>query len=270
MKRRALLAVFVVVLLAGAYSLVSASGVAMENATQIKSTNILPWLDLGKDINSPSINAVTPGYGGSNSVLAVITFVPDPSVDYDHTSYVTQILSQHEYPVFAWNAWSKGHDQKCLSNIGKCMAEYYSVSHDAKIKVWYYYGHTAKLNDNKDVSGFILLETPSGNYGVSSEDMWNLYSNVHADFSSALIFVLGCDSFKLRHGAQYQVYIGTDKPISLSVIKQKGEKFWEVLDKGKTAYEAMESIQPSWWERYIEGKASFELDGDKNWRLGPG
>ncbi len=47
MKRRALLAIFVVVLLAGAYSLVSASGVAMENAIRIKSTNILPWLDLG-------------------------------------------------------------------------------------------------------------------------------------------------------------------------------------------------------------------------------
>ncbi len=121
------------------------------------------------------------------------------------------------------------------------------------------------------------LEAPNGRrfsirerVYVPTELYLMLYSNVHADFSSALIFVLGGDSFKLRHGAQYQVYIGTDKPISLSVIKQKGEKFWEMLDKGKTAYEAMESIQPSWWERYIEGKASFELDGDKNWRLGSG
>ncbi|GAB6135357.1 hypothetical protein JCM16307_09060 [Thermococcus prieurii] len=270
MRRHALLVMFVVSLLIGACILVSATRVAMENATQIKPTDILPWLNSGRGNTHPSISAVTPGGSGGGDVLAVITFIPDPSVDYDHTSYVTQILSRHGYPVFVWNAWSRGHDQNCLSNISRCMAEYYNAARNAKIKVWYYYGHTAELNHDNEVSGFILLETPSGNYGVSSRGMWDLYSYVHADFSSALIFVLGCDSFKLRHGAQYQVYIGTDKPISLSVIKQKGKKFWEMLDKGKTAYEAMESIQPNWWEKYIEGKASFELDGDKNWRLDSG
>jgi len=224
MQRRVLLAMFVVLLLVGTYNLVSATSVVLGNAARIKSTNILPWLNSGKGVDSPSIISVTPGYGGSNSVLAVITFVPDPSVDYDHTSYVTQILSSHGYPVFVWNAWSEGHDQKCISNIGKCMAKYYSTTRKVRVRVWYYYGHTAELNTNNEVSGFILLETPSGNYGVSSDDMWRLYSYVRADFTNALIFVLGCDSFKLRRGAQYQVYIGTDKPISLTAIKQKGGK----------------------------------------------
>ncbi|MDV3104572.1 hypothetical protein [Thermococcus waiotapuensis] len=115
------------------------------------------------------------------------------------------------------------------------------------------------------MNGFIILQKP--NYGDTASDFWNIITQ-EANFHDALIFILGCDSFKLRSGAVYRTYIGTDRPIGVELIKSKGTTFWKNLDDGKTAYQAMESIQPSLWEMLTHKYwARFEIDGDKNWRL---
>lgn len=111
----------------------------------------------------------------------------------------------------------------------------------------------------------MILQNP--NFGDTAKVFWGRITG-DADMHDALIFVLGCDSFRLRVGATYRTYIGTDRPIDVRLIKDKGTTFWKKLDEGKTAYQAMESIQPSFWEKLTHRYwANLQIDGDKNWRL---
>ncbi len=201
--------------------------------------------------------AVWPGYGGS-STIAFIHYVRDENENYYHTDIVRDILQRHGYSVYYWNAYYRG-------THGASVQNYYDMFNGKTVRVFYYYGHTAKIRPSKEVNGFIILQNP--NIGDTAQVFWSRLTQ-RADFHSALIFILGCDSFKLRTGAVYKTYIGTDRPIGVELIKGKGVTFWKKLDMGKTAYQAMESIQPSFWEKLLHKYwAKFKIAGDRNWRL---
>ncbi|WP_456365469.1 hypothetical protein [Thermococcus sp.] len=201
--------------------------------------------------------AVWPGYGGGSDV-AVIHYVRDEDENYYHTNTVRDILNRHGYSVHYWDAYYHG-------SRGDSIWTYYKMFNGKTVNIFYYYGHTAKIYPSTEVNGFIILQNP--NYGDTASVFWSRITQ-RANFHNALVFILGCDSFKLRSGAVYRTYIGTDRPIGVELIKSKGTTFWKKLDEGKTAYQAMESIQPSFWERLTHRYwARFKIDGDRNWRL---
>jgi len=201
--------------------------------------------------------AVWPGYGGGSAV-AFIHYVRDEHENYYHTDVVREILQRHGYSVYYWDAYYQGTHRASVW-------DYYAVFNGKTVRVFYYYDHTAKIYPSDEVNGFMILQNP--NVGDTAQVFWSRLTR-RADFHNALIFILGCDSFKLRTGAVYKTYIGTDRPIGVELIKDKGITFWKKLDDGKTAYQAMESIQPSFWERLLHKYwAKFKIAGDKNWRL---
>ncbi|MFA4646345.1 hypothetical protein P8X24_03610 [Pyrococcus kukulkanii] len=186
---------------------------------------------------------------------AIIHYVPDDDYNYYHTDYVSEILRNKEYSVIIWNAGNN----KCRNS--EC-TNYFLRALNRDIRVIYYYGHTAK-NDKKEIWGLIMDDI----YGITTDIYAGNFKAVGANLNGALIFVLGCDSYKLRQGFKkyYSVtYVGTKGQIALIYIKSKGKKFWDELSKGKTAKQAVDAIQPHWWEFRCP---EFGLDGDSSWKL---
>jgi len=186
---------------------------------------------------------------------AIIHYVPDDDYNYYHTNYVSGILGNKGYSVITWNAGrNKCSDSACTN--------YFKQGLNRNIRVIYYYGHTAG-NKKKGIWGLILDDM----YGVKPDTYAGNFKAMGANLNEALVFVLGCDSYKLRYGIKkhYSVtYVGTKDLIALKYIEPKGKKFWSELSKGKTVKQAVDAIQLHWWEW---GCPRFGLDGNKSWKL---